>query len=138
MTSKQRAFLRGLGNGLDPIFQVGKQGVTPVMCQEILDALEAREIIKVTVLPNSGVDAREACDRMCALTGAEPVQTIGNRFVIYKASEKNPRIQLSGEPRLLEKKASPAPTAKAAAPQRYQAAKGVRKLSPSRTRAQNR
>lgn len=94
MTSKQRAYLRGLANTMEPIVHVGKDGVTPNMIKQVSDALEARELIKGTVLQNSPVTAREAVDALCEGAGAEPVQSIGNRFVLYRARQKDPRIVL--------------------------------------------
>ena len=92
MTSKQRAYLRSLANTMDPIVHVGKDGVNENMVKQVSDALEARELIKGTVLQNSPMTAREAIDALCE--GAEPVQCIGNRFVIYRAREKDPKIIL--------------------------------------------
>ena len=94
MTSKQRAYLRGLANTMEPIVHVGKDGVTLNMIKQVSDALEARELIKGTVLQNSPVTAREAVDALCEGANAEPVQSIGNRFVLYRARQKDPRIVL--------------------------------------------
>ena len=88
MTSKQRAYLRGLANTMEPIIHVGKDGVNENMVKQASDALEARELIKGTVLQNSPMTARGEG------TNAEPVQCIGNRFVIYRAREKDPKIVL--------------------------------------------
>ena len=94
MTSKQRAYLRGLANTMEPIVHVGKDGVNDNMVKQLSDALEARELVKGTVLQNSPVTAREAIAALCEGTNAEPVQCIGNRFVVYRAREKDPRIIL--------------------------------------------
>ena len=94
MTSKQRAYLRGLANTMEPIVHVGKDGVTPNMIKQVSDALEARELLKITVLKNSGLTAREACGEIVSKTGSEPVQCIGNKFVIYKKSRKHQKIFL--------------------------------------------
>ena len=94
MTSKQRAYLRSLANTMDPIVHVGKDGVNENMVKQVSDALEARELIKGTVLQNSPMTAREAIDALCGGADAEPVQCIGNRFVIYRAREKDPKIIL--------------------------------------------
>ena len=94
MTSKQRAYLRGLANTMEPIVHVGKDGVNDNMVKQLSDALEARELVKGTVLQNSPLTAREAIAELCEGTGAEPVQCIGNRFVIYRAREKDPKIIL--------------------------------------------
>ena len=94
MTSKQRAYLRGLANGLDPILQIGKGGINDNMADQISEALENRELIKVTLLRSADLTARAACDELAARTGAEPVQCIGNRFVLYRESRENKRIYL--------------------------------------------
>ncbi|MBO5570057.1 MAG: YhbY family RNA-binding protein [Clostridia bacterium] len=94
LTSKQRAYLRGLANTQEPILHVGKDGVGENMVRQADDALTARELIKGTVLQNSPITSREALDELCLATGAEPVQTIGNRFVLYRAKEKDPVIVL--------------------------------------------
>ena len=94
MTSKQRAYLRGLANSIDPIFQIGKSGLSENLLKQLDDALEARELIKIKVLENSGLDTREASDELCRIVGAEGIQAIGSKMVIYKKSEKNPKIEL--------------------------------------------
>ncbi len=94
LSSKQRAYLRGLANPITPIFQVGKGGITPVLARQVCDALEAREIVKITVLESAMMSAREACDAMCAATDAEPVQVIGKKFVLYKESREHKEIEL--------------------------------------------
>lgn len=94
MTSKQRAYLRSMANTLDTILYVGKDGVTSGTVKEAFDALEARELIKCCVQQGAPVTAREALDELCAQVGAEPVQCIGRRFVLYKPSRENPRIVL--------------------------------------------
>ena len=95
MTSKQRAYLRGLANTMEPIIHVGKDGVDENMVKQASDgAPEARELIKGTVLQNSPMTARDAIAALCEGTNAEPVQCIGNRFVIYRAREKDPKIVL--------------------------------------------
>ena len=94
MTSKQRAYLRSMANTLETILYVGKDGVTPGTVKEAFDALEARELIKGCVQQGAPLSAREALDSLCAQVGAEPVQCIGRRFVMYKPSRANPRIVL--------------------------------------------
>lgn len=94
LTSKQRAFLRSKANGLDAIFQVGKGGVNDNLVSQLNDALEARELIKITVLESAMLTTREASDEICRLTMAEPVQCVGSKVVIYKPSVKNPQITL--------------------------------------------
>ena len=94
MTSKQRAMLRSMANTMETILYVGKEGVTPVTVKEAYDALEARELIKGAVQPGAPVTAKEAMEELCRQTGAEPVQQIGRRFVLYRPSRENPRIVL--------------------------------------------
>ena len=93
ITSKQRAYLRGLANPLEPIFQIGKNGAGDVeQIKQIGNALEARELIKGCVQQGCPVSAREALTALCERTGAEPIQQIGRRFVMYRPSRENPRI----------------------------------------------
>ena len=94
MTSKQRAKLRSMANTMEPILFVGKEGVTDGTVKEAYDALEARELIKCVVQQNCELSAREALDELCGRLGAEPVQCIGRRFVMYRESRKNKQIVL--------------------------------------------
>ena len=84
LTSKQRAQLRGIANGIDTIVIIGKDGITENLIKQANDALDAREIIKCRVLENSMYTAREACDELSKLTRSEQVQVIGTKFVIYR------------------------------------------------------
>ena len=84
LTSKQRAQLRGLANPLDTIIHIGKDGINGNLVKQANDALEARELIKCKVLENSLLTAREACEQLAPLTRSEPVQVIGNKFVLYR------------------------------------------------------
>lgn len=99
LDSKQRAYLRSLSNDMQVIFQVGKGGINPNMIKQVFDTLEARELIKLHVLNNSGYTAREACDEICSSVGANPVSVVGNKFVIYKRSREHKKIVLPGEPK---------------------------------------
>ena len=92
MTGKQRAMLRGMANTLETIIYVGKDGITASTVKEVYDALEARELIKGCVQQGAPLTAKEALTEQCKKTGAEPVQFIGRRFVMYKPSRKNPKI----------------------------------------------
>ncbi|MFL0247447.1 ribosome assembly RNA-binding protein YhbY [Candidatus Clostridium stratigraminis] len=94
ITSKQRSFLRSLSNGLEPLFQIGKGGIEEAFLKQLKDALEARELIKIKVLSNSGYDTREASDIICKAIGCEGIQAIGSKIVLYKKSEKKPKIEL--------------------------------------------
>ena len=95
MTSKQRAYLRSLATSMQPIFQVGKGEISENMTEQISNALEARELMKVKVLENSLYTAREAAEIIAEVTGAEVVTVIGNKFVLYRESEKHKKIDLS-------------------------------------------
>lgn len=94
LTSKQRAQLRALANSMDTIFQIGKEGIGRPLTVEIKAALEKRELIKLRVLETSLLTAREAAQELAEEIGAEVVQVIGTRFVLYKRSEKKPVIVL--------------------------------------------
>ena len=92
LTSKQRAYLRGLANTERAIFQIGKDGLNDEIIKELDIVLEKRELIKVTVLETAFMSARGACEAICEDIGAEPVQCIGNKVVIYRrAKDKNNR-----------------------------------------------
>ena len=95
ITSKQRAYLRGLSNNYDTIFQVGKGGITENMTEQIGNALEARELIKLRVLDNSEYGAREAAGIIAEKVGADVVSVVGSRFVLYRESEKHKKIDIS-------------------------------------------
>jgi len=87
LTSKQRAGLRGQANTLDTIFQIGKSGINEQLTISVGQALEARELIKLRVLETAPVTAREAAEQLAAATGADVVQVIGSKFVLYKEAE---------------------------------------------------
>lgn len=94
LNGKRRAFLRKMANELEPVFQVGKGGVTEEMCLQIGNCLEARELIKLRVLENSGYTAREAADEIAPRVSAEVVAVIGSRFVLYRESKTKKVIEL--------------------------------------------
>ncbi len=94
MTGKQRAMLRSMANTLEPILYIGKDGIVPGTIQQADDDLEAHELIKCCVQQGCPLSAREAVQALCEELGAEPVQCIGRRFVMYRASQKKPRIEL--------------------------------------------
>jgi RNA-binding protein len=95
LTSKQRARLRSMSNDMDTIMQVGKDGVNENMIKTVSDALEARELIKMRALENSGMTSREAAEELAEAVGADVVSVVGTRFVLYRRSEKNPKIELA-------------------------------------------
>ncbi len=94
MTTKQRARLRSMGTALEPVLHIGKDGITDNLSKQAWDALEARELIKVTVQKNAPFDAREACQALCDRVHAEPIQVIGSRFVIYRQAREDSKIKI--------------------------------------------
>ena len=89
LTSKQRAILRGKANTMDPVFQIGKGEIDAAMVQSVSDCLAARELIKLKVLDNSRDSAREASVLLAEATGADCVQVIGSKFVLYLQKKKD-------------------------------------------------
>ena len=83
-----------MANGIDTIFQIGKGGIGDNFLKQVADALEARELVKVRVLETALISAREACEEVCEAIDAEPVSVIGNKFVVYKESVNNKKINL--------------------------------------------
>jgi len=94
LTSKQRSYLKSLANAITPIFQVGKGGINENMIKQFNEALEARELIKGTVLSNALADSRQIAQEIADETGAELVLVIGSKFILYKESKKNKVIEL--------------------------------------------
>lgn len=84
MTSKQRAYLKGLAMTMDPIFQIGKSSMTPELTNAIKEALDARELIKVSVLKNCFDDPKELAQALAERTRSQVVQVIGKKIVLYK------------------------------------------------------
>ena len=99
MTTKQRAYLKGLAMNIDPIYNIGKASITPEFTEGIIEALEARELIKVSVLKNCADDPKELAQLLSERTGSEVVQVIGKKIVLYKqAKDKDKRkIELPKE-----------------------------------------
>ncbi|AMQ68482.1 ribosome assembly RNA-binding protein YhbY [Bacillus velezensis] len=94
LTGKQKRFLRSKAHHLTPIFQVGKGGVNENMVKQIAEALEARELIKVSVLQNCEDDKNDVAKALVKGTRSQLVQTIGNTIVLYKESKENKQIEL--------------------------------------------
>ncbi|WP_226526378.1 ribosome assembly RNA-binding protein YhbY [Metabacillus niabensis] len=94
LTGKQKRFLRSEAHHLNPIFQVGKGGVNENMIKQLSDALEARELFKVSVLQNCEDDKNTVAEEIINGTGADLVQIIGNTIVLYKESKENKQIRL--------------------------------------------
>ncbi|GAE33334.1 ribosome assembly RNA-binding protein YhbY [Halalkalibacter akibai] len=94
LTGKQKRFLRSKAHHLNPIFQVGKGGVNENMSKQVEEALEARELIKVSILQNCDEDKDEVAAALVTHTKAELVQVIGHTIVLYKESKENKAIVL--------------------------------------------
>ena len=94
ITSKQRAYLRSLATDLPTIMQIGKGGLTENLLKTLSDALEARELIKLSVLENSGEDPRDVLNALAEALEAEAVAVTGKKIILYRASEKKPVIEL--------------------------------------------
>ena len=93
-TSKQRSYLKGLASNEDAIFQIGKSSITPTMIQAIDDAIEKRELIKISVLKNCMDDPHELADIVAERTRSNVVIVIGKKIVLYRPNKKNPKIVL--------------------------------------------
>ena len=88
MTSKQRAYLKGLAMNLTPVLQLGKSGVTPENTASVEEALEARELIKINVLQNCLEDPKEMAQMLSERTHSAVVQVIGKKIILYRPKKK--------------------------------------------------
>lgn len=88
ITTKQRAYLRGLGNALDPVMQIGKEGVTDNVIMGVNLLLEARELVKIKLLKNNDEDIKVLANDLAKKIDADVVQVIGNIFILYKKSTR--------------------------------------------------
>ncbi|MGV8145693.1 MAG: YhbY family RNA-binding protein [Alkaliphilus sp.] len=96
ITGKQRSFLKKIAHNEKPITQLGKSGITDSFIEQLEAVLEAREIIKISILESSSLDAAEACREVAERTNSEFVQAIGNKFSIYRRArdKENRKIRL--------------------------------------------
>lgn len=94
MNSKQRAYLKGLSMNIDPILNIGKASLTPEFTESVREALEARELIKISVLKNCLDDPKEISRILSERTRSEVVMVIGRKIVLYKESRENKKIDL--------------------------------------------
>ncbi len=95
LTSKQRAYLRGLATNESAIMQVGKGGISENLKKTVSDALEARELIKMSVLENCEETPKETANKLAEAVNADVVGVIGRKIILYRKSEKNPTIELN-------------------------------------------
>lgn len=110
LTSKERAELRAQANALETTLMVGKEGISPTLLAQAETQLTARELIKGRVLETAMLSAREVSDALCEATGADGVQTVGSKFVIYLKNEK--KAQQAAEKKMTERKALANPVRK--------------------------
>lgn len=94
MTSKQRAYLKGLAMNIEPVFQIGKYGLTPEVTEAVRETFNTRELVKITVLKNCMEDPKQMADMLASRTGAQVIQVIGRKIVLYKESKNNKKIEL--------------------------------------------
>lgn len=94
MTSKQRAYLKGLAMTMDPIFQIGKASLTPELIEGVREAIDKRELIKVSVLKNCFDDPKELAEILAERTRSTIVQVIGKKIVLFKQAKENSKITL--------------------------------------------
>lgn len=95
MTGKQRAYLRGLANTMDPIFQIGKTGLSDNLVKQLSDALEARELIKITVLETAPDTAKNFSLEIADQTNSTVIQVIGNKITLFRQKKENSRYVLA-------------------------------------------
>jgi RNA-binding protein len=103
MTSKQRAYLKGLAMNIDPIYQVGKSSISPELTSGLDEALEARELVKIHVLNNCLDDPKEIAQILGERTHSEVVQVIGKKIVLYRESKNKKKIELPKENKAAKK-----------------------------------
>ena len=94
MTSKDRAYLRSLASNIEPIFQIGKGSISDNLIKQVNDALEARELIKITVLETCPLDAKEASTILSNSTNSTVVQVMGRKITLYRRNEKESKINV--------------------------------------------
>lgn len=94
MNSKQRAYLKGLAQTTQPILNIGKSSLTPEFTESVAEALEARELIKISVLKNCLDDPRKIAAMLGERTHSQVVQVIGRKIVLYKESKEHKKIEL--------------------------------------------
>ena len=94
LTSKQRAYLKGLAMTLEPVFQIGKSGLTPEVTEAVREAFNKKELIKLAVLKNCMDDPRQMAEMLAERTGSQVVQIIGKKIVLYKENKDHKKIEL--------------------------------------------
>ncbi|HAH97001.1 MAG TPA: ribosome assembly RNA-binding protein YhbY [Firmicutes bacterium] len=97
LSSKARSYLRMMGNELEPVVYIGREGVSEAIISQADGVLETRELVKVRLLPDKGLTARAIAEILAGATGADIVQVVGNNFLLFRASVKKPRIELPAD-----------------------------------------
>lgn len=95
ISAKQRSYLKSLANPMKPLVQIGKEGINDRVIAQINEILDAHELVKISILENAVLDAKETAIEVCQICRGEFVQAIGNRFTIYRKNHDNPKIDLS-------------------------------------------
>lgn len=94
LNSRQRAYLMNLANSLDPVVQIGKNGVSPEAVQSATEAFNTRELLKGAVLKNAPVDPKDAAETLAERTRSQAVRVVGRKFVLYRPFRDDPVIEL--------------------------------------------
>lgn len=94
MTSKQRSYLKGLAMNIDPVFQIGKSGLTPEVTEAVLEAFNKKELVKINILKNCMEDPTDMANKLADRTGSILVQIIGKKIVLYKENKDYKKIEL--------------------------------------------
>jgi len=94
MNSRQRAYLKSLASTTEPIFQIGKSGLTPEITEAVAESFNTRELIKINVLKNCMEDPTDMAQRLSERTHSQLIQVIGKKIVLYKESKEHKKIEL--------------------------------------------
>ena len=97
LKGKKRSYLKSIANGLKPITQIGKDGVTEGFLEQLDVMLDSKELVKVTILETAGIDTKEAANAICKALRAEFVQAIGFKFTLYRKNVEEPKILFPGQ-----------------------------------------
>ncbi len=94
LTGKQKSFLRSLGMKLEPVVNIGKEGLTPTVVMAAREVIRKRELIKVRVLQNCAEEPKDAIAMLAERAESELVQVIGRNGLLYKKNTEKPKIEL--------------------------------------------
>lgn len=99
LTGKQRSYLKSLANPLKAVIQIGKEGITPAVIDQVAETIAKRELVKISVLESCDLDIKEVANTVAGRTQSEFVQAVGRKFVLYKRNKKTPVIELPKPPK---------------------------------------